>query len=444
MSAAAVAIGTLKKIPNARWWRVLPPAIIVYIIAYMDRMNFGFAMAGGINKDLGMTATMSGFAAGIFFWGFLLLQGPAGHMAEHHRGKTLVAWTIVAWGGISLLTGFAQNVTQLLILRFLLGVAEGAVHPAILAIIAKWFPEKELGRANSIFLISLPLSAALTNPISGWMVSNYNWRALFIFEGIISLALMFVWIPLLNETPEEAKWISKEEKEYLRTTLAKEKAAREEKAKSAGVSGGGSYKQLVLDKNFWILNLMLVCASSGAVGYVIWLPTLLKALTKMSLTYVGFLSVLPLTAAIVGLYGFGAMSDKKGNRRFWCSFALFSFGVLLSLAVLFPKHIWLAYGLLVLAGLVSKAIQGVLWTIPALVFPPRVVGGSRGLINGIGNLGGFMGPLMFGWFVTKTGRTDFGIYGLSAILIFGSCVTLLLPKITAGFKYHDEAKPKAA
>ncbi len=303
-----------KLIPRARWWRIIPPTIIIYIVAYMDRVNIGFAMAGGMNQALGMTKAIAGLAAGMFFWGYLVLQIPGGHLAEHGSAKKFITWTIVGWGTISFLTGFVHNSWQLIVMRFLLGVAEGGVYPAVLVVIGKWFPQKELGRANGLFLISLPLSATLTNPISGFVVSHYTWRGLFFFEGIVSLALIAVWWPLISDRPEEAKWISKEEKEYLLTTLAKEKAIAVANMQAAS-QVKWSYKQLFMDKNIWIMAILYVCYTSGTYGYLIWLPTLLKDLTKMSLTAVGWLSAIPLAAAVVGVYWFGALSDRKGNRR---------------------------------------------------------------------------------------------------------------------------------
>jgi MFS family permease len=439
MGSVATTENLQKLIPKARWWRIIPPTIIIYIIAYMDRVNIGFAMAGGMNQALGMTKAVAGLAAGMFFWGYLVLQIPGGHLAEHGSAKKFIAWTILGWGSISFLTGFVHNSWQLLIMRFLLGVAEGGVYPAVLVVIGKWFPQKELGRANGLFLISLPLSAAVTNPISGWVVTQYSWRGLFFFEGIVSLALIAIWLPLISDRPEEAKWISAAEKEYLLTTLAKEKAIAVANMKKAS-EVKWSYKRLFMDKNIWIMAILYVCYTSGTYGYLIWLPTLLKDLTKMSLTNVGWLSAVPLAAAVVGVYWFGALSDRKGNRRIWCANALWGFGAAFWFATLFPKHIWLSYGLICVTGLLSKAMQSPCWSMPALVFPPGVAGGARGIINGIGNLGGFIGPVLVGWFSTKFGSMNYGIYSLAVILVIGGSVTMLMPKVTAGYKYQEQAK----
>jgi sugar phosphate permease len=439
----ASATQNLRAIPRARWWRIITPAVIIYIIAYMDRVNISFAMAGGMNEALGLSMTVSGLAAGIFFWGYLVLQVPGGHIAEHGSAKKFVMWSIIGWGGISFLTGFVQNSWQLLAMRFLLGVAEGGVYPAILVVIGKWFPQKELGHANGLFLISLPLSAAVTNPISGWVVTHYSWRGLFFFEGVVSLALIFIWMPLISDCPEDAKWISKEEKEYLQTTLAAEKAARQAKMTQATQSKW-SYLQLFTDKNLWLMILTYLCYNTGSWGYVIWLPTLLKKMTKMSLTNVGWLSALPLAAAVLGVYTFGALCDRKGNRRGYSALSLFAFGLWFWLSTLFPSQIWVSYGLLCVAGFLSKALQSPFWSMPALIFPPGVAGGARGMVNGIGALGGFLGPVLVGWFSTKTGSMTNGIYSVVVMSIIGGAIAMLLPKVTAGFKYVEAAKPGEA
>jgi sugar phosphate permease len=414
--------------------------VIIYIIAYMDRVNISFAMAGGMNEALGLSLAVSGLAAGIFFWGYLVLQVPGGHIAEHGSAKKFVMWTIIAWGGISFLTGFVQNSWQLLAMRFLLGVAEGGVYPAILVVIGKWFPQKELGRANALFLVSLPLSAAVTNPISGWVVSHYSWRGLFFFEGVVSLALILIWMPLISDRPEDAKWISKEEKEYLLTTLAAEKAARQAPSQSTTTQTKWSYAQLLADKNLWLMILIYLCYNTGSWGYVIWLPTLLKRMTKMSLVSVGWLSALPLAAAVLGVYSFGALCDRKGNRRGCCALSLISFAFWFWLSTLFPSQVWFSYGLLVVAGYLSKAMQSPFWSMPVLVFPPGVAGGARGIVNGIGALGGFLGPVLVGWFSTKGGDLTKGIYSVVIISVIGGLIAMLMPKVTASFKYAEAAK----
>ncbi len=418
-------------IPNKRWVRIIPPTIIIYIIAYMDRMNISFAIAGGMNKSLGLSMTSSGLAAGIFFFGYLLLQLPAGHIAEHGSAKRYILWTIVAWGGISVLTAFVQNAWQLVGMRFLLGVAEGGLYPAILTIISNWFPTKETGRANAFFLMSLPLSTLITNPVSGWIVANSDWRRLFIMEGCVSLALICVWLPLISDHPEQAKWISKEEKEYLVETLREEKAQRQI-AFNLASPGGWSYKNLFADKNLWLMVMLFICYTSGQYGYAIWLPTLVRNLTGKSLTIVGWLTALPFVSALAGLYLFGALTDKTRNPRLCTALSLAGFGICYWFATLFPQQIWISFALLVLTGVFTKSMQSPFWAMPALLFPPGFAGGTRGVLNALGNLGGFIGPFLVGWLTTATGNMKFGIYGLAFLLLLGAVITMFLPPVTAG------------
>lgn len=402
-------------------------------MSYMDRVNIGFAMAGGMNEALGLSLAASGLAAGMFFWGYLVLQLPGGHLAEHGKAKSFIFWTVLGWGGISLLTAFVQNAWQLYLMRFLLGVAESGVYPAVLVILGNWFPQRELGRAQGMFITSLPLSGAVTNPISGYIVGHYGWRGLFIFEGVVSLSMILVWLPLISESPEKAKWISKEEKEYLITTLAAEKAQTQAGFRAQGQEEW-SYGKLLKDKYLWIMITFYVFHTAGTYGYLFWLPTLLTKITKMSLTNVGWLSAVPLVAAVAGVYIFGALSDKKGNRRAYCALGFGGFGTSLFLATLFPTHMWLAYAALVLTGFFSKAMQSPFWAMPALVFPPGVVGGARGIILGLGNVGGFLGPWLVGLLSSKTGNMTAGITGLAAFLLLGAAMTMLLPRITAGYQ----------
>lgn len=429
-------------IPRGRWLRIIPATILIYIVAYMDRMNISFAMAGGMNRDLHLSMARSGLAAGIFFIGYLLLQVPAGHFAEHYSAKKYIFWAILAWGSISFLTGFCQSAWQLMTMRFLLGVVEGGVYPALLVLVSKWFPTKEIGRANALFLMSLPLSTVLTNPISGWIVSRHDWRWLFGLEGGLSLLLVLIWMPMISDSPQQAKWISLEEKAYLETALEADRVAREHLF--AGAKGSEwSYKQLLADKNLWLMVLIIMCYTTGQYGYTLWLPTLLARLTQMNLASVGWLTSLPFVAALGGLYLFGALSDKSNNRRLWTALALLGFALSLLLATFFSSVVWLAYGLLVLTGLFLKCMQGPFWAMSAVLFPPGLCGGALGVINAVGNLGGFIGPVLVGWSVTHTGHMKYGNYSLVLALLVGAGLTSLLPKVTSGVANKREIHTRA-
>jgi len=414
-----------RPIPRARWWRIIPPAILVYIFSFMDRTNIGFAMAGGMNQDLALTASMSGLAAGIFFIGYIVLQVPGGHWAEHRSAKQFIGASILAWGGLSILCGFAQNATQFLILRFLVGVAEGGVWPAMLVILSHWFPNEERGRANAYFIMNIAIASIITGPLSGWIISNFGWRWVFIGEGLLSLALILVWYPLISDTPATAKWISPEERDYLTQRLAAEQA--EMRAK-----GAVSYGAVLRDPNLYKLILLYLFYQVGIYGFALWLPTLLKELTKTGMTNVGLLSMFPYIAMIFGLYAFAQLSDRSGNRRLYTALPILGFAVCLLLSTLLKNDIWLSFGFLVACGLFMQSASSIFWTIPPLLFPSQVAGGVRGIVNALGNLGGFVGPFAVGWLRTRFNSYDFGVYFLVGMLAVGFLLALSLPARTAG------------
>lgn len=420
-------------VPNARWWRIIPPVIIVNLIAFMDRMNISFAMAGGMNEELGISLSIAGMAAGIFFIGYILLQIPAGHIAERGYAKKYILFTILGWGGISFFTGIVENSTQLLLMRFLLGVAEGGVYPAILIIISNWFPQRELGRANSLFMLSLPIAAIVTNMVSGYLVSEFGWRSLFFIEGVVSLALLFIWMPLIAESPEQAKWISEEEKAYLVDTIAKEKNDRIENYKKHSHFTKNGVRELLSNKYLWIMTLIYLCHNTGQYGYSMWLPSIVKQLTHSGMTMVGFLTTPPFVLALAGIYIFGSLSDRTGNRRFYAGVAFLLFGTLLCISTFFAMKIWIAYILLVLTGLFSKSVNSPFWSMAPTLFPPGMAGSARGFINAFGNLGGFFGPTIVGWINSSSGNMMVGLYSLVLVLWLGALLTRLLPEETSRF-----------
>ena len=410
------------KIPNKRWMHIIPPILCVYIVAFMDRTNIGFAMAGGMSKELGMTSSIAGIAAGIFFVGYLFLQVPGGQIAEHGSAKKFIAYTIVAWGILAIMSGFATNITQLLILRFLLGVAEGGVMPAVLTIVRHWFPSEERGRATAFVIMNNPIASIITGPLSGYIIVKYNWHYVFIIEGIISLLLILVWLPLISDRPETAKWISKEERDYLVERLREEQQAFEVKEEKKA-----SLKEIMFNKTLWKLIFIFFFYQTGVYGYTLWLPTILKNLTKTGMSQVGFLSIFPYIATIIGLFVFGSLSDKTMKKKRYVIMPIIGFAICLYLSVRFQQSIWVSYGMLVGCGFFLQAASAVFMTIPPAVFSGEVAGGATGIINALGNLGGFLGPFLVG-VLMQTFSYNISIYSLVISLVIAVLITTTLPK----------------
>ncbi len=424
----------MNTIPSVRWRRILPPTILVYLFSFMDRTNIGFAMAGGMNEALGITAATSGLAAGIFFVGYMLLQIPGGHIAEHGSAKRFIAATIFAWGGLSILCGLVENATQLILVRFLIGVAEGGVWPAMLVLLSHWFPNQERGRANAWFFMNIAIASILTGPLSGWILAHFGWRWVFLLEGLLSILLIFVWWPLISDRPEEAKWISPEEKNYLSVTLR-----AEQEAFFRDNAGDLNWTSVFFNRNMAKLILIYFFYQIGIYGFTLWLPTLIRELTQTGMVQVGFLSTLPYFAMMAGLLFFARLSDRSGNRRLHTALPILGFALCFLFSTLTKNRIGISFAFLVACGFFLQSASGIFWTIPPLLFPAKFAGSARGLINALGNLGGFLGPFAFGWFRTVFPATEAGVYFLVITLLSGFLFTLSLPVEIAGRRHMAES-----
>ena len=233
---------TLKDIPRQRWLRIIPPILIACIISYMDRVNIAFAMPGGMDEELGISATMAGLAGGIFFIGYLFLQVPGGKIAVHGSGKKFIGWSLVAWAVISVLTGLITNQYQLLVLRFLLGVAEGGMLPVVLTMISNWFPDAERGRANAIVIMFVPIAGIITAPLSGWIITVLDWRWLFIIEGLLSVVVLVLWAYTVYDRPQEARWISEAEKKLPGRNAGRRAKSHCRNGSQKCLSGRGAFR----------------------------------------------------------------------------------------------------------------------------------------------------------------------------------------------------------
>ncbi|MBB5193561.1 sugar phosphate permease [Silvimonas terrae] len=408
-------------VPRTRWLRIIPPIMIACIISYMDRVNIGFAMPGGMASDLGIAASMMGLAGGIFFIGYLFLQVPGGKIAVHGSGKKFIAWSLVAWAVISILTGLVRNEIELLILRFILGVAEGGMLPVVLTMISNWFPDKERGRANALVIMFVPIAGILTAPLSGYIIATLDWRYLFIIEGIISALVLFIWCFMVSDRPQEASWISKREKDYILNAL---------KAEQAAVSGkhvqNASLARVLADKRMWQLIALNFFYQTGIYGYTLWLPTLLKNLTHSNMGMVGLLAILPYVGTMAGMFLISRASDRSGKRKQYIVLPLLGFALCMFFSVTARDNIWLSYAFLVGCGVFLQAAASVFWTIPPRMFSAEVAGGARGVINALGNLGGFCGPYFVGVLITRYDQ-NVAIYTLAGALAIAALIAACLP-----------------
>ena len=403
-----------KKIPAARWMHIIPPCVLIYIVAFMDRTNIGFALTGGMNKELGISVAIMGLVSGIFFVGYMVLQIPGGNYAERKSAKKFITVSLVAWGVLSIASGFVTSVWQMLVLRFLLGVAEGGVWPAVLVIISHWFPNEERGRANGFFVMNIAIASIITGPLSGWIISFSSWRYVFILEGCVAFVLIFVWYPLMSDRPEDAKWLSPEERNWIMTKLKAEQ-------KEITIENESVKSKIYSNPELWKLTISYFCYQVGIYGFILWLPNILKELTKTSISIVGLLSIFPYVGMLFGIWFFSMLSDKTMNRKLFTILPILLFAISLLLSIQFKTHIWVSYVFLIFCGLFQQGYSSSFWSMPPVIFEANEAGGARGFINALGNLGGFVGPLLVG-FLTAYVSSNAGLYFLVIMLVIGCVV----------------------
>jgi sugar phosphate permease len=399
-------------IGKTRWHRLIPIAIIVYIISFMDRTNIGFAL-GGLQKDLGINAAQQGLAAGIFFIGYLVLQIPGGHLAEHWSAKKFVGIMVLIWGFLAILCGFIQNFGELLIVRFLLGVAEAGIWPAILVLISHWFPAHERARAYAFWMMNIAIASIITAPLSGWILSFSDWRALFIIEGLFPFIIAApLWWIFVADHPREAKWCSPEERDYIERGLAADRAADHEDVKL-------SLRHVLSNGVVWRLTLVYFLIQIGFYGLNIWLPHVVKTITGGGSVEVGFVTAIPYVLAMVALWYNAKGADRTGrySTHVLLSMAVGAVALVISVATGNSAPI-VAIVFISIAVAGALAYDGPFWASASRAMPVVVAGAAMGLINAVGNLGGFVGPYVGGFLQDVTHGSFF------ATSIFLACCLL--------------------
>lgn len=408
-------------IRHERWLRIIPAAFVMYTIAYIDRTNVSMALPAMI-RDLRMTPSQAGDAVGIFFWGYLLLQIPGGYLAERWSAKRFVSVLLVAWGICAVGCGFVHSARQFWTMRLLLGVSEGGVWPATLVLLAHWFARAERARANGYWMLCQPASVIFAAPLSGWILAHWDWHVLLIAEGAFPFAWLAAWWRFIDDHPPEARWISPRERDEVESTLRREAAELEP------VSPEPLLRTLARPQ-VMLLSLAYFLLSSGGYGYLFWLPSVFKSVSKAGDLGVALLFVIPYLLSGAGMVLISRHSDRSRERRIHVALPLALAGLFFFAAVYAGGQSALAsYAFICLVGPGIYGVLGPFWAIPGEVFPRAVTGSAMGLINAIGALGGYFGPLVVGYCEQQTGNFQYAFCILGAALLGSSALMLFFPR----------------
>ena len=405
-------------------WRLLPFLFFLYFIAYLDRVNVGYAGLE-MSHNLGFTDRVFGLGAGIFFAGYFLFEIPGALIVERWSARRWIARILITWGFVTTLVALIQTPMQFYGARFFLGVAEAGFFPGIIVYLTHWFRHEDRARAGALFMAAIPVANVMGSPLAGWLLGMHwfgipGWRWLFILEGIPAVVLGITTLFYLTDWPQQANWLPPEEQEWITGELQREKEAK------AAAAGAWTIRRALGNREVILLALIYFLALIGLYGFNFWFPTILKRATGLPNLTVTLLAALPYLLGVVAMLWNGWHSDRTSERRWHTAVILALCGTFMVLSLGLRGNLWAGLGLLVLAGACTTAFMPSFWALPTAMLSESAAAASIGLINSVGNLGGFTGPYVVGYLRTLTGSFSFSLIFLIVALFLSAALILTL------------------
>jgi sugar phosphate permease len=423
----------------ARFTHVLPLAFITYALAYLDRVNYGYAEAKGLSETLHITTQLSSLLGATFFIGYTLFQIPGANYAANRSAKKLCFWALVLWGGLSAIQGLLPSVWMLFVTRFLLGAVESVVFPAMLVFLTHWFTKREKSRANTLLIVGNPLTMACGSAVSGYLIYVFDrhmllhlhgWQMMFVLEGIPSILWAIIWWFSADDRPADASWLAPEEAQAVQGKLDEEQQ---------GISAMRDYWAAFRDSRVLLLCAMYFFWSIGTYGFVFWLPKVVKDGSGLNIAITGVLTSLPYFLAIATMLVVSYWSDRLLNRKSFIWPAMIIGGLAFAVAAAVgANHFWWAFAALLFAGASVYTPCGPLWAFIAEMVPRNVVGESMALVNSAGAVGGFVGSYAVGFLVGHFHRNGPGFLFMAVSLVCAGLITLLVKQ---GSQFGDVGFP---
>ncbi len=408
-------------------WRLLPPMYLLYILAYLDRMNVGFAQLQ-MREVLNFSDTVYGFGAGVFFLGYTLFEIPSNLLLEKMGAKLWLTRIMITWGIISSCMVFIETPWQFYCMRFLLGIAEAGSFPGLILYFSYWFPATVRAKYGAMLITATAASGLVGAPLAGWLLGMdgylgwQGWQWLFLMEGIPSIILgvaLYFW---LTDKPSKASWLSDDEKSWLEQTLKAEQTV------SAGTHAG-NLKQALLHPKVWLLGLLYFAVVLSYYSISLWLPQIIKSVSGFDNVHTAWLTALPYLLTVIVMVIVGVHSDRTGERRWHIAIC----GWIAAISFAVSPHLTATPALALLALSIAAAciwsILAPFWTLPhALLKDGAAKASGLALINSIGNMGGFVGPYAVAWLKNLSGGFEVPAFVLSVILALGVLLVFFIPQ----------------
>jgi ACS family tartrate transporter-like MFS transporter len=402
-------------------WRIIPAIFTLYVISYIDRANIGYA-ALQMNQELALTSSAFGFAAGVFFIGYFLFEVPSNLALARFGARVWIARILITWGVVAAASAFVHTAPQLYVARFLLGVAEAGFFPGIIIYLTYWFRAQDQAASVALFTAAIPVSYLIGAPLSTWIMDNATglglsgWRWMLLLEGVPAI-LGGVWCYFfLTDRPEQAQWLTAEEKTWLTGELTRDRRERPH------VKTLGTW-QAISDPKVLVLSLIYFVYQVGSLGVGYWMPQIIASLSGHTTNFeVGLIAIVPYALATVAMILWSVHSDRARERQFHSALPLLMAAATLAATGLtrspIPSLLLISVAL---AGLYS--FKSPFWSLPGLFLGRSTAAVSIAAINSIGNLGGFAGPYLVGLIKSGTGDPLSGLLLLSALLFVAFLLT---------------------
>ncbi|HEX5386473.1 MAG TPA: MFS transporter [Gemmatimonadales bacterium] len=424
----SVSSAALRKVSR----RLIPFLFLLYLLNYLDRVNVGFA-ALEMNRDLGFSASVYGFGAGVFFLGYCLFEVPSNLILLKVGARIWIARIMVSWGLVASAMLFVRSPASFYGLRFLLGLAEAGFFPGIILYLTFWYPARERARAYAWFLAAIPISGMIGGPISGALLGLHGWlgltgwQVLFLLEGVPSVIVGVLVLVLLPDRPADARWLAPAEHAALDAALHEDRARHAGEHDGAHAAGAHvtSLRHALRDAHVWLLGLVYFLMIVGLYAFGLWLPQLLKSASGLGDFAVGLLSAVPYAVAAAGMVLVGVRSDRAGERHRHVALPALvgAAGFLAAAALHHPVPLIAALSLVALGVL---GALGPFWALPTAFLEKRAAAGGIALINSMGALGGFVGPYLLGVVKDRTGSFAGGLVVTALMLVAAAVVVLSL------------------
>ena len=409
--------------------RLLPFLFVLYLIAYLDRVNVGFAGLE-MSHNLGFTDRVFGLGAGIFFAGYFLFEIPGAIIVERWSARRWIARILISWGFVTVLVAMIRTPAQFYGARFFLGAAEAGFFPGIVVYLTHWFRHEDRARAGALFMSAIPIANVIGAPFAGVLLGVHwfgipGWRWLFILEGIPAVALGVITLFYLTDWAQQASWLTPPEREWIAGELERERLAK-------SATGSRTIRQALVQRDVILLALVYFLALVGLYGFNFWFPTILKRATGLPNLSVTLIAALPYLLGVFVMVWNGWDSDRTGERRWHTAAILGLCGVFMAISVGLSGHLWASLAFLILSGACTMAFMPSFWALPTAFLSESAAAASIGLINSVGGLGGFAGPYFVGYLRNRTGSFTASMIFMIVALFLSAALVLTVRVRQAG------------